>query len=213
MRTTLRGALALGLVAASSLLAGCDDGPSGVDDGVGTLSFDLVGGGITRDFSARGRLSVAGTGGSSYAGAIRDGEGYLIVAFDRAAGTEGDLSFLFLPAVTTGSELTFDADLCTPVPGENESECAFSLSILDTDLTDTGETPGETALAMIDGTLRITSVTTTEIRGTFSGLAVVEGTETDPNPEFVDVEDGSFALPVFEDENPDFAARVRSLPR
>lgn len=211
MRTTFRNLLGLGLVATASLLTACDDGPSGVDEGVGVLSFALDGGGVSRQFSAQGRLPVGSTATRPFAGALHDETGYLLLAFDRAGGSIGDVSFLFLPQVATGDELIFDADVCLPTEPEGDL-CAYGFVVLDTDMSESGETPGDTQLSMIDGTVRITEVTAEVIRGTFSGLAVVQGTETDPNPEFVEVEGGSFTLPVVEDDAPSITrARARLL--
>jgi len=197
MRTRLHAAV-LTLLLASGALGACRDG-TGIDDSPGSIGFDFAGS-ASGTFAARGTAPVVAPGAEypyvSFTSAVRLGTaGITLNAYQDLGGHRGNRIFIHLREPAAGATLNFQGLYCGDAPGVR---CALGRFDRDVDLNHPSfDTPQMTFLS---GTVHVTSVTATRIRGTFSGhaedvLLRLETPDTPP-PATADVVHGTFDVPV-----------------
>jgi hypothetical protein len=154
------------LVIASSLalFAACksdSNAPTGLN---GTVSFSYTAGGASSTFNVTGAVPTGNVMTTTWTvGAISASEGgTFIEAATPASASTHNFAFIFLPRTTAGSSTIDDPANCSP--GALCAEVFLELGAPNAGL----ELPAQTCLLEV-GTITITEITSTRIRGTFTG--------------------------------------------
>lgn len=197
--------LAVLSLAAAAVLGACKDstGPKkSTDNTVGTASFQYTGF-TSGSFSASGAPPTSSVGQPQFAAAQRTdvgGEG-IILLFGVQPTSNGRSSVLQLEmAEPSGPAALSLADTCgtsTSVAG-----CAFALVGFNIDVTTTDSVPGEQIFATDAGTVQITQISTTRVKGTFTAHA------TDDNGHTITITGGAFDVPIVSTDNPSFGRQA-----
>jgi hypothetical protein len=167
-------------------LASCSDssGPSGFN---GTVSFTYSGA-TTGSFSASGGIPSGAPETEEWAVGFRSDEEQLVgaTAIVPRSSTKHDFFFLQLPRLTVGSSTI--TDNCT---AEN---CAAVVVDLNVDNT-SGDS--DFFCGLTQGTITITSISSTRVEGTFNGTG--ECITTAPNAVAFAITNGSFNVALVSD--------------
>ncbi len=208
MTRSLLSALALAVLA----LPACRDSTSGSTPSPdsGSVSFSYTGA-VSGSYSVAGELEVESSGAPryrSFAAAIDEFRGathlvHLIAGRPRGGGL-GDLVSMELPnpAVRT-YDVTLDCD----------RDCTYVSFSLDAGWDTENSGIDGRHFGMDDGTVQINDVSGGRMRGTFSGSLVDEGDRLNgvANPRRIQVQNGVFDVPVFDEEQ--FPNLARSTDR
>lgn len=180
MKTILRPMFVLAL----ALTAACGDSPtdSGSNAGSGSLSFTYASNNspVSGVFSAEG--SVPKNGEGTWAGAVRQGTDAAVLG-NQVSGSIENAAIMGLPGVHVGPF----------VINENcDSTCA-SLAVVIEKVVN-GQTRSYLC-AMTEGTINVTSLSESRIRGTFAGTGACASLE-EPNEPLITITNGSFDTPL-----------------
>ncbi|HET6228817.1 MAG TPA: hypothetical protein VFE05_01995 [Longimicrobiaceae bacterium] len=169
MHIRLPRQLAAVLLGSAVLLSACSDATGA--DGVGSMQFDYAGD-LSGSFSAVGKPERGTTG--SYAEALYYASPNLNVAGYQTSGNGvGDMLSLTFVRPTGPHTYQIRNDAACP---DAAGECAFGAFIRES----VGQPP--VWLMFTSGTVTVTSVTSTEISGTFSGTVREEVSGLAPHP-------------------------------
>jgi hypothetical protein len=199
-RSRLRAVLA----GTALLLCACSDATG--TDGGGSMKFDYAGD-FSGSFSAAGKVE-RGTG-RSYAVVYYDTSPNVTLAgYEPRDDGGGNRVFIVFPRPAGPGTYPIRNDLACP---GGALPCASGYF-----MRDRGQGLGTLELVFMEGTLTVTSVSATEVSGTFSGLAQEEPTGLLPHPQpyvSTTITHGRFRAPLTELRFSSRAAAGADAPR
>ncbi|HET6764882.1 MAG TPA: hypothetical protein VFH27_14455 [Longimicrobiaceae bacterium] len=182
-------ALVLGLSACKDSTGNNNGGDGGLTDTSGSVSFQYAGF-TAGSFATSGTAPTAVGNHPQFAAAQRDtaqGQAYIVLlGFQQRATGRTDLIDLEMAEPAGPATLSL-ADTCgtdTSIAG-----CAFAFVGLNWDLSTSSSLPDEQSYGVDAGSVQITSVSSTRIRGTFSAHAL------DESGHAITISAGSFDVP------------------
>ncbi|HET6231376.1 MAG TPA: hypothetical protein VFE05_14985 [Longimicrobiaceae bacterium] len=193
LRRAIRAALAAAVIA---VLPACDDSTGSGNGRAGSMSFSFSGS-TSGSFAADGRIPSATSSRFDYrpfAAAVRADSLVLLLAYDHGSGTRGDLTSLFLEQPTPGRSYSLDANACF-LADPSGASCATGFFLRNTDLNQESDVL-EVPFFFTSGTVTVTSVSDTEIEGTFSGTAEADDGVPGTALQTVIVTNGRFKMPI-----------------
>jgi hypothetical protein len=182
---------------AVAALGACRDG-TGIDDSLGRVGFDYTGT-ASGTFLARGPAPVAAPGAGypyvTFTSGFRSAAGGITLhAYQDLGGHRGDHLVIYLHKPVAGMTFLLQGTYC----GDASANCALGLFERGIDLHSYVNDAAQ--MTLLSGTVRVTSLTATRIRGTFSGHAedvrLRLETPTTPPAATADVVHGTFDVPV-----------------
>lgn len=180
----------------ATVLAGCQDSPTGEQaDLRGSLSFTYRGR-ITGSFAADGRLtSPAGAVilPNGAAAAVRRSNTVTLVAARRGAGTTADVFTLGLGDADRAGTYSIDPLTCNDGGGATCRIGAFGPALDPAVAIDpTLPAVADKAYVLVLGSVRITEISARRVRGEFSGTAALANDPLHP----LTIADGRFDVPI-----------------
>lgn len=214
----LRRISALALAGSLAATAACDGDSSGSgDDTRGSLSFSYSGA-VSGSFSASGKYEDLGGGDfertSPLAVGIRyfddaEGEDFIdLFTYRPRTSTTGDFADIFFADVSSSQTISMDLDACLRNDFTLNPGCAVGFFGFNGDYDD----PNSSNWITVTGELKVTSVSNSNLRGTFSGT--LENLDTQQT---ITVTNGKFDVPLVDEADlPNFsrtpAPRTHRLP-